>query len=314
MPQCSLEDAGLNTINIKYKSLNESIVRNVMKLLSYQRNGRAGFGAIKNNKVVDLAARMPGIQSLRDLLIVDKLEKAREVLAQADADYEQSEIVFEPLIPSAEKLICIADNYANEHSKREVGVKTYPGYFLRTHQSVTGHMQDIIRPSGFEQLDYEGEVVIVIGKEGARIAEEDALDYIAGLALANEGMVRNHQTENAASITPAKNSERCGSIGPWMVTADKFTDYDQLQLRTYVNGEIRQGDSIANLKFSFAELIAYVSIYIHLQPGDLILTGTPAGCGVHQTPPQWLAPGDELIVEVPGIGRLVNGVADEVMS
>lgn len=284
-----------------------------MKLLSYKRNGRAGFGAIKNGKVVDLSARMPGIQTLRDLLIVNKLEKAREVLAQADADYEQKDIVFEPLIPHADKLICIADNYVNEKSQDDAGSATYPGYFLRSHQSVTGHQQDLIRPLGFNKLDYEGEVVIVIGKEGRHISRESALDHIAGLTLANEGMVRDHQSASGASITPAKNCESTGSIGPWMVTADKFTDYEQLKLRTYVNGEIRQGDVMKNLKFSFAELIAYVSTYIFLQPGDLILTGTPAGCGVHQRPPQWLAPGDELIIEAPGIGRLVNGVADEVM-
>jgi len=282
-----------------------------MKLLSYTHNGRAGFGAIKNGKVVDLGTRMPGVQNLRDLLIVDKVAQAREIMTQADADYDQEDLVFEPVIPVADKLVCVANNYWGADADRSTETPMQPGLFMRTHQSITGHLQDLFRPPQCVQLDYEGEVVIVIGKEGRRIPTEDALEYIAGLTLANEGMVRDHQTSAAASITPAKNYESSGSLGPWIVTADKFSDYDDLQLRTYVNGEIRQGDVTGNLKFSFAQLISYVSSFMLLKPGDLILTGTPSGGGASMNPPQWLAPGDELIVEVPGIGRLVNSVVDE---
>ncbi len=285
-----------------------------MKLLSYKHNGRPGFGAIKNGKVVDLGTRMPGIPCLQDLLIADKIPQAQEILAQADADYDQEDLVFEPVIPNAEKLICIEDNYKTGDAGEAVESTVQPGLFLRTHQSITGHLQDLIRPPECKQLDYEGEVVIVIGKEGRRIPAEDALEYIAGLTLANEGMVRDYQTASGASITPAKNAENSGSIGPWLVTADKFSDYDELQLRTYVNGAIRQGDRIGNLKFSFAQLISYVSSFLLLKPGDLILTGSPRGGGVCMTPPQWLMPGDELIIEVPGIGRLVNSVADELLT
>lgn len=284
-----------------------------MKLLSYTRNGREGFGAVKNDMVVDLGSRMPGIQSLRDLLIVDKVEKAREIVSGADADYAFDDITFEPVIPDTEKLICIGVNYGNRNAEYKDGSEApkYPSVFMRTYQSVTGHLQPLMRPPESEQLDYEGEIVIVIGKQGRRIPEASALEHIAGLSLCNEGSIRDYLRHAKFNVTQGKNFEKSGSIGPWMVTADEFDGYDNLHITTHVNGEKRQDDNTNNMIFPFQYLISYLSTFFHLQPGDVIVTGTPIGAGARFDPPIWLVPGDEVVVEVPGIGRLVNGIADE---
>jgi 5-carboxymethyl-2-hydroxymuconate isomerase len=175
-----------------------------------------------------------------------------------------------------------------------------------------GHLEPILNPPESEQLDYEGEIVIVIGKAGRRIAESDAWSHVAGLTLMNEGSVRDWLRHSKFNVTPGKNFERSGSIGPWMVTADEFAAGAVLHLTTHVNGELRQDDTTANLIFPFARLIAYLSSFMRLVPGDLIATGTPTGAGARFDPPKYLRGGDIVEVHVPEIGTLRNTVIDEV--
>jgi len=184
--------------------------------------------------------------------------------------------------------------------------------FLRTRESVTGHLQPLLRPPESEQLDYEGEIVLVIGKAGRRIPESQARTHIAGLTLMNEGTLRDWTRHGKFNVTQGKNFERSGSIGPWMVSADEFDRFDHLHLTTRVNGEVRQSDSTENLHFPFERLVSYLSTFMPLKPGDLISTGTPIGAGARFDPPRYLRPGDVVEVAVPGIGVLENGVEDEV--
>jgi 2-keto-4-pentenoate hydratase/2-oxohepta-3-ene-1,7-dioic acid hydratase in catechol pathway len=216
-------------------------------------------------------------------------------------------------VPDPEKIICIGINYGNrnEEYKDAEPPPKYPSVFMRTPGSLVGHGENIVRPPESEQLDYEGEIVLVIGKSGRRIATNDAWSHVAGLSLMNEGTVRDWLRHSKFNVTPGKNFERSGSFGPWMVTADEFRDGEELHLTTRVNGEVRQDDTTANLIFPFARLIAYLSSFMRLLPGDIIATGTPTGAGARFDPPKYLKTGDVVEVHVPNIGSLQNRVVDE---
>jgi 5-carboxymethyl-2-hydroxymuconate isomerase len=182
---------------------------------------------------------------------------------------------------------------------------------MRTRDSLVGHGEALLRPPESEQLDYEGEVVMVIGREGRRIPPARASEHIAGLTIMNEGTIRDWVRHGKFNVTQGKNFARSGSMGPWIVTGDELPAFDALHLRTRVNGELRQDDTTARLMFPFPSLVSYLSTFMTLRPGDLISTGTPAGAGARLDPPRWLRPGDRVEVEVEGIGTLVNTVEDE---
>jgi len=184
---------------------------------------------------------------------------------------------------------------------------------MRTPDSFTNHNEPLWRPPESHQLDYEGEIVIVIGKEGRRISEDDAYQHIAGLTIMNEGTLRDWVRHAKFNVTQGKNFINSGAIGPWMVTADEFDadKYENMHINTKVNGEIRQDDTTASMMFPLKYIISYCSTFFHLKPGDLIATGTPNGAGARFDPPKYLVPGDVIEVEVEGVGKLVNGVIDE---
>ena len=172
----------------------------------------------------------------------------------------------------------------------------------------------MVRPPESHKLDYEGEIVIVIGKGGRRIPKESALDHIAGLTLMNEGTLRDWVRHAKFNVTQGKNFDKSGVIGPWMMTADEVSDYKNLRIETRVNGEVRQSDNTSNLMFPFDYIISYLSTFMTLKPGDMISTGTPNGAGHRFDPPVYLKPGDTVEVEAAGVGILKNGVEDEIVS
>ncbi len=286
-----------------------------MRYLTYEYDGQVQYGAVRGDDVVNLNRRLPEYPSLRKLLAGGALHRAREVVDAHPGDCGIDEIRFLSPIPEPGKIVCIGVNYLNRNE--EYGDKgptpAYPSVFLRTPESITGHLRPLIRPPESEQLDYEGEIVLVIGKTGRRIPESRAREYIAGLTLMNEGTLRDWVRHARFNVTQGKNFERSGAIGPWMVATDAFDRFDTLRLRTRVNGEVRQNDSTANLIFSFERLINYLSTFMPLNAGDLISTGTPTGAGARFDPPKYLQPGDMVDVEVPGIGLLRNSVEDEFL-
>ena len=210
------------------------------------------------------------------------------------------------------KILCIGVNYGkrNEEYGQVSAPSKYPNVFMRTPESLVGHGAPIVRPHVSEQLDYEGEITLVIGKPGRYISRDKAYAHIAGLTIANEGSVRDWMSHGKFNITQGKNFDRSGSIGPWIDTAPVTPDRD-LRLRTWVNDELRQDDTTANMIWKFDFLIHYLSQFATLSPGDLILTGTPIGAGVRYDPPRWLKPGDRLKIEVSGVGCLENTIVDE---
>lgn len=284
-----------------------------MRFLSFARDGKASFGAVIDNGIVDLGAAHKEIPDLRGAIRANRLAALADEAVATEPACDVTDIEFLPTIPNPEKIICIGVNYANRNEEYRDGTEPpkYPSVFMRTRESLVGHGQYIMDPPESDQLDYEGEIVIVIGREGRRIPEREAHTYIAGLTIMNEGSVRDYLRHAKFNVTQGKNFEKSGALGPWMVTADQLDPMDELRVVTRVNEEERQNDTTANLLFPFRYLITYLSTFFHLKPGDLIATGTPNGAGARFDPPKYLKDGDVVEVEVPGIGVLRNNVATE---
>jgi 5-carboxymethyl-2-hydroxymuconate isomerase len=278
-----------------------------MRLASFRFGGRESYGVVVGDGIIDLRPRLPRYRTLMELLRESGLEEAKAA-SGARPDIALSKASLLPPIPAPEKIICVATNYANRGAESRDGSKPaqYPSLFMRVPGSFAGHDQSIVRPKESTQFDYEGEIALVIGREGRRIERTQALDHIAGVTLCNEGTMRDWTHHGKINVTQGKNFDKSGSLGPWMVTRDEIDLAMPLRLTTIVNGEIRQDDTTANLIFSFARLIAYISTFTTLKAGDLIVTGTPAGAGARFDPPRWLAPGDVIEIEVPEIGVLRN--------
>ena len=289
-----------------------------MKLASFKVRGRDSFGAVigegSGEGVVDLKTRLaPQFTSVLDLLRDGGLDFAREVVHGVRADFPLREVEFLPPVLNPEKILCVGVNYANRNADYgEAEAPKYPSLFYRAPGSLVGHLAGIVRPKESEQLDYEGEIALVIGRAGRRIAAAQALDHVAGATLCNEGTVRDWTRHGKFNVTQGKNWDASGSIGPWLVTADEIDLVKPLRITAKVNGEITQDDTTASMIKSFSDLIAYVSTFMTLKPGDIIVTGTPVKLGPRREQPVWLKPGDVVEVEVPQIGVLRNSVVAEV--
>lgn len=283
-----------------------------MKLASYKVRGRESFGAVVGEGIVDLRLRFgPHYETALDLLRDGALDKARTTIEGVRPDYPFREVEWLPPLLAPEKILCIGINYANRNADYgDQEIPQYPSMFYRAPSSLVGHQQAIVRPRESEQLDYEGEIALVIGRAGRRIAREQALEHIAGITLCNEGTIRDWIRHGKFNVTQGKNWDATGSIGPWLVTSDEVDLAKPLHLTVKVNGEVSQDDNTGNMIKSFAELIAYISTFMTLKPGDVIVSGTPVKLKRSETP-VWLKPGDTIEVECPEIGVLRNTVMAE---
>lgn len=284
------------------------------RFVTFSAGNRRGYGLVSGNGLIDLSTRYGStFPTLREVIEAGALTRLADEAAGLPADISLDDIRYEIPIPAPEKIICVGVNFPDRNEEYKDGqvAPSNPSLFIRFPRSFTGHSQPLIRPPESAQLDYEGEIVIVIGKGGRRIPEAAALDHVAALSLSNEGTIRDWVRHAKFNVTQGKNFDRTGSIGPWLVP---FTDEAQLadiKLATRVNGEVRQQDRTSRMIFSFRKIINYVSTFTTLVPGDVIVTGTPTGAGARFDPPIWLKPGDIVEVEAQGIGTLINPVADE---
>jgi 2-keto-4-pentenoate hydratase/2-oxohepta-3-ene-1,7-dioic acid hydratase in catechol pathway len=281
-----------------------------MRLAKLRHGERIIWGAVTDEGATDLTAAIDC--NIRNHLNPEELKRLADFASKRRPDIAAGALNFAPFLPDPEKIICVGVNYRNRNEEYRDGseLPKYPSLFFRAPTSFTAHEAPLVRPSESSQLDYEGELAIVIGKGGRRIARERALSHIAGLTLVNEGTLRDWVRHAKFNVTQGKNFDSSGSIGPWMVTADGFDGFDAIPIETRVNGELRQEDTTASLIFDFAYLIAYISSFTTLKPGDLISTGTPPGAGARLDPPVYLKPGDVVEVSSPAIGMLRNGVVD----
>ncbi|QIE54838.1 fumarylacetoacetate hydrolase family protein [Pikeienuella piscinae] len=278
-----------------------------MKYCRYECGGGARIGAVVEGGVADLTVRR-GFRTMTDLIAAG----APGVLP-ATPDHDARAISFDQPMPEARRIFCIGVNYMNRNEEYKDGsdAPAHPSIFARSPLSFTGPDKPLIRPSESEQLDYEGEIVLVVGKPGRRIPQAEAMNHVFGLTLMNEGTIRDWVRHGKFNVTQGKNWDRSGAIGPWVETGLDRLDVTDLRIETRVNGELRQSDSTASMAFPFAKIIEYISTFTEIGPGDLIATGTPTGAGARLDPPVWLKPGDVVEVSAPGIGVLRNGVADE---
>jgi 2-keto-4-pentenoate hydratase/2-oxohepta-3-ene-1,7-dioic acid hydratase in catechol pathway len=279
-----------------------------MKLLSYRVGGAAHAGVVVEGKGI---AALP--QSLRETIAAGEegLARARALADAGKTDHALDEVELLPVIPDPPAVWCVGVNYEDHLKETGREPTKFPTMFLRVAASQVGHGQPMVRPKVSIELDYEGELAVVIGKPGRHIAEADAMSHVFGYSCYNDGSVRDWQ-RHTTQFGPGKNFHRTGGFGPWIVTRDEVPDPYRETLVTRVSGEVMQQTSIAAMTFKIEYLIHYLSTVHELQPGDVISTGTPGGVGSRRKPPRFLKAGDVVEVEISGVGLLSNPVTDEV--
>ncbi|MEN5084559.1 fumarylacetoacetate hydrolase family protein [Bosea sp. TWI1241] len=285
------------------------------RFISFRHGGTSGHGIVRDGGVVDLSARFATtFPDQQGLLREGAFARLADETAGLAPDHALEDVVFAVPSLTPEKIICVGVNFPDRNAEYKDGQEAppNPSLFPRFLRSFTAHDQPLIRPPESVQLDYEGEIALVIGKPGRRIAERDALDHVAALTLANEGTIRDWVRHAKFNVTQGKNFDRSGALGPWLVPFVGEAQIADIALTTRVNGELRQSDRTSRMIFSFRKIIAYVSTFTTLVPGDILITGTPTGAGARFDPPVWLEPGDVVEVEAEGIGLLRNTIADEV--
>ena len=286
-----------------------------MRLATFDTGSRQSFGIVAGEGVIDVGARLgASLPDLRAVLAADALDQI-ERLSSRSADFSMKEVRLLKPIPSPGKTVCVGVNYAGRHAeyKDASDPRQYPSLFLRIPESFVAHLEPLIRPPESDQFDYEGEIGVVIGRPGRRIAVADAMSHVGGYVVCNEGTVRDWCRHGKFNVTAGKNFAGSGAIGPFLVTAEEIRD-GPLRVITRVNGEVRQDATTDQMVFSIPELLSYISTFCTLEPGDVIVTGTPPGAGARFDPPRYLVAGDSVEVEVPGVGTLINPVIDEQVS
>lgn len=277
-----------------------------MKVVSFVRNGKSSYGVVSGDGIVDIGAKLGG--RYPDLVAVLKAGALAEVEAAAKgaaADLKLDGTTLLPVVPNPGKIVCVGVNY-DEH-RREMGREPpgHPTIFVRWPESQVAHGQPLLKPAESDKLDYEAELAVIIGKRGFKVSEADAFSIIAGYSCYNDGSVRDWQT-HTSQFTPGKNFVATGGFGPWMVTADEIPDAQKLDIQSRLNGQVMQKSNTELMTFNIRKIIAYVTAFTPLEPGDVIATGTPGGVGTKRNPPVYMKDGDLIEIEIEKVGLLSN--------
>jgi 2-keto-4-pentenoate hydratase/2-oxohepta-3-ene-1,7-dioic acid hydratase in catechol pathway len=281
-----------------------------MRLISFEVNGQPSYGLARDAGIVDAGRRLGG--RYRDLKAVLEAGALNELRALEDQlpDLNASEVVHLPVVPNAGKILCVGINYLSHIKETGREPPQYPVLFTRFADTFVGHDQPIVRPRVSTDLDYEGELAVVIGRHGRHIDRSRAFEHVAGYTCCNEGSIRDFQY-HTIQFTAGKNFYRSGSLGPWLLTSDEQPDPSRFHLQTRINGEVLQDAPVSDLCFDIPHLIEYCSSWTPLAPGDIIVTGTPGGVGRVRKPPIWMKPGDTVEIDIRGLGTLRNSIIDE---
>lgn len=284
-----------------------------MKLVTFTVDTRSHWGVTAPGGVVALSGQFPQWPTLRNVIAANGVAAVQAAGRDREPTHRDGEYVLQIPVPDPGKIICVGVNFPDRNAEYKDGqaAPSRMSLFPRFPGSFVGHGSPLVRPPESEQLDYEGEIAVVIGNGGRRIPREQALSHIAALTLCNEGTIRDWTRHAKFNVTQGKNWQSSGSIGPWLVPFSDPAQIEDIGLLTRVNGEVRQQDRTSRMIFPVAEQIAYISTFTQLEPGDIIITGTPTGAGARLDPPVWLRPGDVVEIEAEGIGTLRNGVKDE---
>lgn len=281
-----------------------------MRWLSFLRGGNTTFGYVTSDGtgVVDVGARSD-FAGLRQAIEADALESLPAQCGD-DADVGLEGLTYAPTIPDPKKILCVGLNYKAHQEETGRGGEGVPTIFARFAAAQVAHGQPMIRPRESNTLDFEGEIAMIIGTGGRRISRADALNHVVGFGIYNDGSVREYQ-RHTSQFTPGKNFTATGGFGPWMMTKDEIGDLSQMEITTRLNGEVMQNAKAELLVHGFEELIEFCSTFIELEPGDVLVTGTPGGVGAARNPPVFMDHGDVVEVEVSPIGILSNPVVGE---
>ncbi|MFL2519030.1 MAG: fumarylacetoacetate hydrolase family protein [Candidatus Azotimanducaceae bacterium] len=269
----------------------------------------AGTASDGQEGVVDAGARSE-FSTLREAIAADALDNLVEQCGD-QADVPLQGLHFAPTITDPKKILCVGLNYRAHQEETGRGGEGVPTVFVRFAAAQMGHGEAMVRPRESASLDFEGEIAMIIGRGGRRIARQSAMDHVAGFGIYNDGSVREFQRQTS-QFTPGKNFANTGGFGPWMMTPDEIGDLSQMEITTRLNGEVMQNATADLLVHDFAELIEFCSTFIELEPGDVIVTGTPGGVGAARTPPVFMDQGDVIEVHVKPIGTLTNPVVNDL--
>ena len=282
-----------------------------MRFATYTALGHSFFGAVSDDGMIALNDTFPEWETLYDAMAAQGIGQL--IAAAKDKPVTHTDFTYEMVMPNVRRILCVGVNFPDRNAEYKDGSEQpkFMSLFPRFSSGFTGHDRPLIRPPESHQLDYEGEVAIVIGKAGRRIAQADAYDHIAALTLCNEGTIRDWVRHAKFNVTQGKNWDNSASMGPWLVPFTNAAQIDDARIITRVNGEVRQDDVLSRMMHPIRREIEYISTFMTLQPGDIIVTGTPTGSGARLDPPQFLKPGDVVEVEVNGIGTLRNTVENE---
>jgi 2-keto-4-pentenoate hydratase/2-oxohepta-3-ene-1,7-dioic acid hydratase in catechol pathway len=278
-----------------------------VKIVSFERQGRAGYGVLEGDRIAVAPASGPA-----DLKAALASGGVAAVISSGES-IALSDVTLLPVLPNPGKILCVGHNYEDHRKETGRAKVDHPSIFTRWADTLVAGGQPIVRPQESTDLDYEGELAVVIGKGGRRISREAAMDHVAGYAVANDASVRDWQW-HTHQFTPGKNFPDTCALGPWLMTPDEMGPLDRQRITTRVNGEVVQDAGFDQMIFSIADIIAYCSGFTTLSPGDVILTGTPGGVGAKRTPPLWLKPGDVVEVTVTGLGVLSNPVSEDASA
>ena len=285
----------------------------IMNFISFLNNNEERFGIVFNNKVTDLTGQINNIKSLKELIQFNCLEEGRSYAKNNPGDIDINSIKLLPVIPNPSKIICVGLNYHEHVKETEKTIADNPVTFQRFNDSQVGHMENMIIPKASDNLDFEGEMALIMKDSESHLSEDDALKYIAGYSCYNDGSVRDWQRHTKSTFGMGKNFKKTGSFGPHMVLAQDIDDYKQLTIKTYLNGEVMQSASLSQLIFDLPFLISYVSKALPWRAGDVLVTGTPGGVGFKRNPPIYLKEGDKVDITISEIGTLSNTLQNEVL-
>jgi 2-keto-4-pentenoate hydratase/2-oxohepta-3-ene-1,7-dioic acid hydratase in catechol pathway len=279
-----------------------------VKFASFRHAGNAGWGAVVGNCVRSLPAVAP---TLREAIARGKLPRTEQEIPRAAPAVPLDNLPLLPPIPDTARIFCVGLNYADHQAETGRKPTEHPVIFMRYAQSVLGHGAALLAPPESETYDFEGELAVIVGKAGRRIAEADALSHVAGYSCFMDGTIRAFQL-HTHQYTPGKNFDRSGAFGPWLVTPDEAGDPKAgMKLETRLNGQVVQQSSTNLMLFPVPVVIAYLSSFTALEPGDVIATGTPAGVGFKRIPPLYMRGGDRIEVEIERVGLLANRIEQE---
>ena len=284
-----------------------------MRFASYSIDAESVYGAVTDAGMIALSPDFPQWPTLLDAVKAGGLNALAD--AAAGKSVTHTDFQYEMVLPNAQRILCVGVNFPDRNAEYKDGseLPEYMSLFPRFASGFTGHERPLIRPPENLTLDYEGEVAIVIGKAGRRISQASAYEHIAALTLCNEGTIRDWVRHAKFNVTQGKNWDCSGAMGPWLVPFTDSSQLDDARIITRVNGEVRQDDTLSRMMFPIRREIEYISTFMTLRPGDIIVTGTPTGAGARFDPPRYLMPGDIIEIEVNGIGTLRNYVEDEVI-